>query len=83
MEDYMMDIKVFNSLTNKVEPFKTKKENEANIYVCGPTVYSYVHVGNLRPVVVFDVFRRFLKYVGYKVTFVSNYTDVDDKIITA
>ncbi|MCF0117300.1 MAG: cysteine--tRNA ligase [Bacilli bacterium] len=76
-------MKVFNSLTNKVEPFKTKKENEANIYVCGPTVYSYVHVGNLRPVVVFDVFRRFLKYVGYKVTFVSNYTDVDDKIINA
>ena len=76
-----MEIKFFNSLTNKVEPFKTIKENEVSMYVCGPTVYDYVHVGNLRPVVVFDILHRFLMYVGYKVTYVSNYTDVDDKII--
>ncbi len=76
-----MEIKVYNSLTNKVEPFKTLKENEVSMYVCGPTVYNYPHIGNMRPVVVFDVLRKFLTYVGYKVTYVSNFTDVDDKII--
>ncbi|MGM9858802.1 MAG: cysteine--tRNA ligase [Bacilli bacterium] len=74
-------MKLWNSLTNQLETFKPIKENEVSMYVCGPTVYDYVHVGNLRPVVVFDVLHRFLQYIGYKVTYVSNYTDVDDKII--
>ena len=76
-----MDIKLYNSLTNKVEPFKTLEEGKVSMYVCGPTVYGYPHIGNMRPVVVFDVLRRFLRYVGYEVTYVSNFTDVDDKII--
>ena len=76
-----MDIKFYNSLSNKVEPFETLKDKEVSMYVCGPTVYNYPHIGNMRPVVVFDVLRRFLTYVGYKVTYVSNFTDVDDKII--
>ncbi len=76
-----MEIKVYNSLTNKVEPFIPLKEGEVSMYVCGPTVYNYPHIGNMRPVVVFDVLRKFLTYVGYKVTYVSNFTDVDDKII--
>ena len=76
-----MEIKVYNSLTNKVEPFVTQKEGEVSMYVCGPTVYNYPHIGNMKPVVVFDVLRKFLTYVGYKVTYVSNFTDVDDKII--
>ena len=76
-----MEVKVYNSLTNKVEPFVTQKEGEVSMYVCGPTVYNYPHIGNMRPVVVFDVLRKFLTYVGYKVTYVSNFTDVDDKII--
>lgn len=76
-----MKIRLYNSLTKKLDDFFPLKENEVSMYVCGPTVYDYVHVGNLRPVVVFDVLRRFLTEVGYKVTYVSNYTDVDDKII--
>ena len=76
-----MEIKFYNSLSNKVEEFKPLKEHEVSMYVCGPTVYNYPHIGNMRPVVVFDVLRRFLTYVGYKVTYVSNFTDVDDKII--
>ena len=76
-----MEIKFYNSLTNKVEEFVPQVEGEVSMYVCGPTVYNYPHIGNMRPVVVFDVLRRFLSYVGYKVTYVSNFTDVDDKII--
>lgn len=76
-----MEIKFYNSLTNKVETFKTIKENEVSIYVCGPTVYNHAHIGNIRPVVFFDTLRKFLETVGYKVTYVSNFTDVDDKII--
>ena len=76
-----MEIKFYNSLTNKIEPFKTIEENKVSMYVCGPTVYNYPHIGNMRPVVVFDVLRRFLSYCGYEVTYVSNFTDVDDKII--
>ena len=60
-----MEIKLWNSLTNQLETFKPIKENEVSMYVCGPTVYDYVHVGNLRPVVVFDVLHRFLQYIGY------------------
>ena len=59
-----MDIYLYNSLTNKIEKFIPIKENELKIYVCGPTVYNYVHVGNLRPVVVFDVLRRLFLYLG-------------------
>ena len=78
-----MDIKFYNSLTNNVETFKPLEEGKVSMYVCGPTVYNYPHIGNMRPVVVFDVLRRFLTYVGYDVTYVSNFTDVDDKIIKA
>ena len=76
-----MEIKLYNSLTNKIEVFKPLKEGEVSMYVCGPTVYNYPHIGNMRPVVTFDTLRRFFEYLGYKVTYVSNFTDVDDKII--
>ena len=74
-------IKIYNSLTNKLEEFKPIKENELSMYVCGSTVYNDMHIGNARPVVFFDVVSRFFQYVGYKVKFVSNFTDIDDKII--
>ena len=76
-------MKLFNTLTNKKEEFKPLKEGEVSIYVCGPTVYNYVHIGNTRPMIIFDVLRRTFEYLGNKVTFVSNFTDVDDKIIKA
>ena len=76
-----MEIKFYNSLTNKLETFKPIKDGEVSIYCCGPTVYNDPHIGNMRPPVIFDTLVRFLKYVGYDVKFVSNYTDVDDKII--
>lgn len=74
-------IQVFNTLTNKKEDFVTIEPNKVRMYVCGPTVYNFIHIGNARPICVFDVFRRFLMYRGYDVTFVQNYTDVNDKII--
>ena len=77
----MMEIKLFNSLTNNIDTLKPIKEGEISIYCCGPTVYGDAHVGNVRPPIVFDTFRRFLEYVGYNVKYVSNFTDVDDKII--
>lgn len=76
-----MEIKLFNSLTNRIDVLKPVIPGEVSIYFCGPTVYDNPHIGNMRPPIVFDVLDRFLKYVGYKVTLVSNYTDVDDKII--
>lgn len=76
-------MKVYNSMTNQKEEFVSIKENEVSMYICGPTVYNYIHIGNARPMVVFDTLRRTLEQVGYKVTFISNYTDVDDKIIAA
>ena len=76
-----MEIKVFNSLTNSEEILRPIKAGEISMYCCGPTVYGDAHVGNIRPVIVFDTFRRFLKKVGYDVKLVSNFTDVDDKII--
>ena len=76
-------MRVFNTLTNKKEEFVPIKKGEVSIYVCGPTVYNYVHIGNTRPMIVFDVLRRTFEAIGYKVTFVSNFTDVDDKIIKA
>ncbi len=76
-----MDIRFYNSLSGKIEEFRPIKEKEVSIYVCGPTVYNDPHIGNMRPVVFFDTFRKFLEEVGYSVKYVSNYTDVDDKII--
>ncbi len=76
-----MQIKLYNSLTNKVEDFKPIKEGEISMYVCGPTVYNDIHIGNARPVVFFDMVNRFFKYLGYDVKYVSNFTDIDDKII--
>ena len=76
-----MEIKIYNSFTNKIETFVPLHKGEVSMYVCGPTVYNYPHIGNMRPVVVFDTLRRFFEYVGYKVTYVSNFTNVDDKII--
>ena len=78
-----MELKFYNSLSNSLEDFKTLEDKKVSMYVCGPTVYNYPHIGNMRPVVVFDTLRRFLTYLGYDVTYVSNYTDVDDKIIKA
>ena len=78
-----MELKFYNSLSNKIEVFTPLEEKKISMYVCGPTVYGYPHIGNMRPVVVFDTLRRFLSYLGYEVTYVSNFTDVDDKIIKA
>ena len=78
---FIMNIKLYNSLTNSIESFKPIHEGKVSMYVCGATVYNYPHIGNMRPVVVFDTLRRFFTYVGYDVTYVSNFTDVDDKII--
>lgn len=75
-------MKIFNSYTNKLEEFKTIHKGIVNMYVCGPTVYNYIHIGNARPVIFFDTVRRYLEHRDYKVNFVSNFTDVDDKIIT-
>lgn len=72
---------IYNTLTRKKEELKTIEDNKVGIYVCGPTVYNYIHIGNARPICVFDVFRRFLMYQGYEVKYVQNYTDVNDKII--
>ncbi len=74
-------MKIFNTLTREKEEFKPITEGEFKIYACGPTVYNYIHIGNARPICVFDVLRRYLEYRGYKVTFVQNFTDIDDKII--
>lgn len=76
-------MKIYNSLSGKVEEFITKEKGKVNMYVCGPTVYSYAHVGNMCPVIVFDMVYRYFKYAGYDVTYASNFTDVDDKIIKA
>lgn len=76
-----MTIKIYNSLTNKKEVFKSIEENKVRMYVCGPTVYNYIHIGNARPAIVFDTVRRYLEYKGYDVDYVLNFTDVDDKII--
>lgn len=75
-------MKIYNSLTNKIEDFKPIKENEVTMYVCGPTVYNYVHIGNMRPVITFDMVYKYFKYLGYKVNYASNFTDINPKIIT-
>ena len=74
-------MKIYNSLTRRKEEFVPLHEGEARIYSCGPTVYNYFHIGNARPFVVFDTLRRYLEYRGYTVTFVQNFTDIDDKMI--
>ena len=74
-------MKVYNTLTRKKEDFVPVEEGKVKMYVCGPTVYNYIHVGNARPMVVFDTLRRYFEYKGYEVNFVSNFTDIDDKII--
>jgi len=74
-------MKVYNTITNKKEEFVPIEEGKVRMYVCGPTVYNYIHIGNARPIIVFDTVRRYFEYKGYEVNFVSNFTDVDDKII--
>jgi cysteinyl-tRNA synthetase len=74
-------MKIYNTLTQKKEEFVPLEEGKVRMYVCGPTVYNYIHIGNARPAIVFDTVRRYLEYRGYEVNFVSNFTDVDDKII--
>ncbi len=74
-------MKIYNSLTRKKEEFQTIEPNKVRMYVCGPTVYNYFHIGNARPFTVFDTFRRYLEYRGYEVNYIQNFTDVDDKII--
>lgn len=78
-----MPIRIYNTLTQKKEEFKPIEEGKVKMYVCGPTVYNYIHIGNARPAIVFDTVRRYFEYRGYDVTYVSNFTDVDDKIIKA
>lgn len=74
-------MKIYNTMTRQKEEFVTNDPKEVKIYACGPTVYNYIHIGNARPLCVFDVLRRYLEYRGYNVKFVQNFTDVDDKII--
>ncbi len=75
-------MQIYNTLTNKPETFVPIDKDTVNMYVCGPTVYNYIHIGNARPVIFFDVVRRYFEHKGYTVNFVSNFTDVDDKVIT-
>ena len=74
-------MKLYNTLTRKKEDFIPIHENEVRMYCCGPTVYNYFHIGNARPFIIFDAFRRYMEYRGYKVTYVQNFTDIDDKMI--
>ena len=74
-------MKIFNTLTREKDEFKPINEGEVKIYACGPTVYNYIHIGNARPLCVFDVLRRYLEWRGNRVTFVQNFTDIDDKLI--
>ncbi len=76
-----MALRFYNSLTNKVEEFIPQNGKKVNMYVCGPTVYNYIHIGNARPVIFYDMMKRYLEFLGYEVTYASNITDVDDKII--
>ena len=72
---------IYNTLTRKKEKFVPRKENEVSMYVCGPTVYGFIHIGNARPLIVFDTFRKYLEHMGYKVNYIQNFTDIDDKVI--
>ena len=74
-------MKVYNTLTRKKEELVPITPGEIKMYACGPTVYNYIHIGNARPLCIFDILRRYLEYRGYNVKFVQNFTDIDDKII--
>ena len=74
-------MKIYNTLTKRKEEFVPLEEGKVKMYVCGPTVYNFIHIGNARPMIVFDTVRRYMEYKGYEVNYVSNFTDVDDKII--
>ena len=74
-------MKIYNTLSRKKEDFVPIEEGKVRMYVCGPTVYNYIHIGNARPMIVFDTVRRYMLYKGLDVNYVSNFTDVDDKII--
>ncbi|MHC2994257.1 MAG: cysteine--tRNA ligase [Candidatus Atribacteria bacterium] len=76
-----MSLKIYNTLTRKKEEFIPLKKGEVGIYVCGPTVYNFIHIGNARPFIIFEVVRRYLKFKGYKVKYIQNLTDIDDKMI--
>ena len=76
-------MKIYNTLSLSKEEFKPIEEGKVKMYVCGPTVYNFIHIGNARPMIFFDTVRRYFEYKGYEVNFVSNFTDVDDKIIKA
>jgi cysteinyl-tRNA synthetase len=78
-----MTIQLYNTLTRKKEEFVPLEEGKVKMYVCGPTVYNYIHIGNARPAIVFDTVRRYFEYRGYDIQYVSNFTDVDDKLIRA
>ena len=74
-------MKLYNTLTKRKDEFIPLEQGKVRMYVCGPTVYNFIHIGNARPMIVFDTVRRYFEYKGYEVNFVSNFTDVDDKII--
>ena len=74
-------MKIFNTLSKTKEEFVPLEPGKVKMYVCGPTVYNFIHIGNARPMIVFDTVRRYFEYKGYEVNYVSNFTDVDDKII--
>ena len=74
-------MKIYNTLTRRKEEFVPIEEGKVKMYVCGPTVYNFFHIGNARPFIIFDSLRRYLEYIGYDVTFVQNFTDIDDKMI--
>ena len=76
-----MSIQIYNTLSKRKEEFKPLEPGKVKMYVCGPTVYNLIHIGNARPMIVFDTVRRYMEYKGYEVNYVSNFTDVDDKII--
>lgn len=76
-------MRIYNSLTDKLEEFKPIREGKVSMYVCGPTVYNYIHIGNMRPAITFDMVRNYLEYLGYEVTYASNFTDINPKIIKA
>lgn len=78
-----MTIKLYNTLTRQKETFEPLEPGKVKMYVCGPTVYNYIHIGNARPAIVYDTVRRYLEYSGYEVNYISNFTDVDDKLIKA
>ena len=76
-------MKLYNTMSGKKEEFETIEPGKVRMYVCGPTVYNLIHIGNARPMIIFDTVRRYMEHKGYEVNYVSNFTDVDDKIIKA